>query len=219
MVWKISNWKFLFNWHFTVMSEYLPKSLSYMYIQISCNIKTTDKWSEWHWSCADGKALYSYGRFLTYKTHPDIIGPLMATTLLSRVHACLIGFVSVIGHFEARSTPWQCELSCWETNVSGLWRCHGMCSWPARVFGWLVCVNWPSHQCQDPEFASRTLHCNKIPNVLYFNCQWCGCSVYMVLCNERNWTTKVLITRVLPPELQPPVRTCGRSSRHYGKMT
>jgi len=43
--------------------------------------------------------------------------------------------------------------------------------WSVAVFGLVVWVKWHPHECQDPRFPSRTLHCNKTIIVIQFTCQ------------------------------------------------
>ena len=41
------------------------------------------------------------------------------------------------------------------------------CTWSTTVFGWVVRVNWHSHECQHPKFSCRTLHCDKMISVIH----------------------------------------------------
>ena len=44
--------------------------------------------------------------------------------------------------------------------------------WFTLMFGCLMCVKQYSHECQDPRFPRRTLHCNKMFDVAHLTCQW-----------------------------------------------
>lgn len=53
-----------------------------------------------------------------------------------------------------------------------------LCRWAQRgvlciltVFGWVVHVKWRPNENQNQRFLSRTLHCNKMINVIHFPCQ------------------------------------------------
>lgn len=50
--------------------------------------------------------------------------------------------------------------------------CHEGCTWSAAVFGWVTCVKWRPHECQNPRFPSGASHCSGMIGVFHFTYQW-----------------------------------------------
>lgn len=48
---------------------------------------------------------------------------------------------------------------------------RGVCFVFLTAFGWVVHVKWRPNENQNQRFLSRTLHCNKMINVIHFPCQ------------------------------------------------
>ena len=67
----------------------------------------------------------------------------------------------------------QGTLSCWGIHchlVALLW--WGECTWSTTVFRWVVYFKRHPHECHQPRFPSRILHCDEMISVSHVTCQW-----------------------------------------------
>ena len=46
--------------------------------------------------------------------------------------------------------------SCWVYTIRECWCLEGG-TWPATLFGWVVCVKYHPHECQDPTFLQKKI--------------------------------------------------------------
>lgn len=66
-------------------------------------------------------------------------------------------------------------LSCRGANVIKCWHPReGRLGRSVKVFGQMVCISWPSRECQDPGFLSRIRRCKTVVTHFSFHWFWYG---------------------------------------------
>lgn len=86
------------------------------------------------------------------------------------------------------------RVRCCGAIVESLWGCASS----AVMFKWAVCVKVP-HECQDPNFASWTLHCDKMICVIY-SCCWLLYTIlqHAITCKEKEIHNTLLFCFWIP---------------------
>lgn len=132
--------------------------------QISHNIRTTERWGEWHWSYI---YIYYNTKFLWKTLGPGIyrngLWHLKFTKLIwgiSNPGGCLklhtSGCFCTVFVVKQLALPWL-----------------GVCAWSVSGVVWqLVCVKQHPHECQNPEFPSTIFHCSMMVYVTDINSEW-----------------------------------------------